>query len=481
MPSGLITVILVSLALAWLGFGTLAAVHAVTFKRDPKGAALWAILSFSFPIFGPWLYWGFGINRIERRALKRRAGRQFPVPTPDHAACSVQPLSTDMAIGRLAPLYTVAHRVTGLHLLAGNTVTPLHNGEQAYPQMLDAITSAEKSVTLTSYIFDWDEVGRHFADALRAAAQRGVRVHVLVDGIGAVKSFSRMGRFLIKGGAQVAAFFPLRFPFGRLRLNLRNHRKILVIDGHTAFTGGLNISRRYLFRLASRDRTEDLHFKITGPVVAQMQHAFADDWLLAVDKTLTGDAYFPKPRNTGSALCRGISSGPDQDLEKIHWIMQAAFASAQRSVRVVTPYFVPSLQLLSAMSLAALRGVEVSLFLPSVVDVPYLRWVADAYLWQVLQHGIRVYRRPPPFVHTKLMIVDEQWLLFGSANLDRRSFRLNFEFNIEAYDPPLAADLSAWLDRLVPESERVTMVRMDSRPLIRRFRDGLAKLMSPYL
>jgi cardiolipin synthase len=468
-------------AAASLFLSALASAHAVMYKRDPKGATIWIFVCFTLPVLGPWLYWAIGINRIERRAEKRFGRRERPFDDsilPDDRPSADLP---HRAVGHLESLRTVADRVTRLPMIAGNTLHPLHNGEQAYPRMLEAIAGARTSVTLASYIFDWDDVGREFARTLADAAERGARVHVLLDGMGAHGGLSRKARFLRKAGVEVAAFFPLRFPWGRVRWNLRNHRKILVVDGRTGFTGGMNISERYLVSGSRRKRCEDLHFEVTGPVVAEMQHAFKEDWALATNEELEGEAYFPELKPTGPALCRGISSGPDENFEIIHWILQAALASAQSSVRIVTPYFVPSLSLISAMAMAALRGVRISLLLPSFVDQPYMRWAADAYLWQVIERGIKVFRRPPPFVHTKLMIVDERWVLLGSANLDRRSFRLNFEFNVEAYDIELARDLSAWLDELLDQSEQVTLEQMDARPAWRRLRDGLVKLFSPYL
>ena len=466
---------------AWLVLAGIGAAHAIMYKRDPRSTAIWVFVSFTLPLVGPWLYWVLGVNRIERRAVRRlgRRGRPFERSNLTEAEEGADPHGE--AVGHLIRLRTVADRVTRLPLLPGNAILPLHNGEQAYPRMLDAIAEARRSVTLASYIFDWDDVGRDFAHALDEAAQRGVRVHALMDGIGALKSFSRMGRLLLRSGAELTAFFPLRFPFGRLRLNLRNHRKILVVDGRTGFAGGMNISQRYLVERSEPDRVEDLHFEIAGPVVAEMQHTFVEDWALATGEILQGQAYFPKLPAAGPAVCRGISSGPDEDFEIIHWKLQAAFAAAEHSVRIVTPYFVPTSALISAMAMAALRGVEVTLILPSLVDYRFMRWAADAYLWQLLEHGIRVYRRPPPFVHTKLLIVDERWILLGSANLDRRSFRLNFEFNVEAYDAALAGSLSAWLDGLLAAAEPVTLEQMDSRPTWRRLRDGLAKTLSPFL
>ena len=291
----------------------------------------------------------------------------------------------------------------------------------------------------------------------------------------------RMGRKLLKSGATVAAFFPLRFPFGRVRLNLRNHRKILVVDGRLGFTGGMNISDRHFLESSNPRRVEDLHFEVTGPVIHELQHTFVEDWALATGQQLKGDEYFPQVEPTGDALCRGIASGPDENFENLHWILLAALAAATEEVWLVTPYFVPPRELLSAMIMAAMRGVRVTLVLPSVNDQFYMRWVADAYLWQLLIHGIRVYYRPAPFVHTKLTIVDQRWVLLGSANLDPRSLRLNFEFNIEAYDPPLAARLSTWLAELVQNSHAVTLEQVDSRPFWQRLRDGAAKLWSPYL
>lgn len=467
--------------IAWLLLAVSVAIHAIMYKRDHKGAALWIFLAFSFPIIGAWFYWVFGINRIERRATKRLGGRERPFALPTTIGDFAVQKSNRESIGHLVSLASITDRITKMPLLAGNAVTPLHNGERAYPAMLEAIASAQTSVTLASYIFDWDEVGRKFADALAEAAGRGVKVHVLVDGIGALTNFSRMGRRLLKSNVEVEAFAPLRFPFGRLRFNLRNHRKILVVDGQIGFTGGMNISHKHLLEQPTEDRVEDLHFEMRGPVVAQLQQAFVDDWYLACERMLEGDAYFPELPRAGEALCRGISSGPDETLDNIHWAILAALAAAQKEVVLVTPYFVPTESLVSAMSMAALRGVDVKIILPSHVDHPFMRWAADAYLWQVLEHGVRVFHRPPPFVHTKLMVVDHTWVLVGSSNLDPRSFRLNFEFNVEIYDNTLATQLAIWLAEVFRNSEELSLARVDRRPRLHRFRDGFVRLFSSWL
>ncbi len=464
----------------WIVLGLLSAGHAICFKRDPRSAAIWVVIGLTVPIAGAWLYWAVGVNRVERSAVRRFGRRDRPFDTSDIVE-SFQPSSFHDAIGHLHSLRTVADRAARLPLLPGNAIEPLHNGEQAYPRMLEAIANAQASVTLTSYIFDWDDVGREFAEALASAARRGVRVHTLLDGIGALGSFSRTGRRLLKSGARVEAFFPLRFPLGRLRLNLRNHRKILVVDGRTAYTGGMNISARHLVGRGKGRVVRDLHFEIKGPIVAEVQHAFVEDWTLATNEELTGDRYFPNLVEEGAALCRGISSGPDENVEIIHLIVLAAITAAQRNIRIMTPYFIPSAALISALEMASLRGVEVTILLPSEIDLSFMRWAADAYLWQFLQRDIRVLRQPPPFVHTKLCIVDERWVLLGSANLDPRSFRLNFEFNVEAYDQSLAVDMTRWFDGCADVSHNITLAEMDARPIWQRLRDGTAKLFSPHL
>lgn len=285
----------------------------------------------------------------------------------------------------------------------------------------------------------------------------------------------------MKSGANVTAFFPLRFPLGRFRINLRNHRKILVVDGKIGFTGGMNISQRHMIETENPDRAEDLHFQITGPVVSHLQYAFVQDWQLAADETLEGEEYFPELSPTGNALCRGVSSGPDEHLGQFHWLVQAALDAARRRVIIVTPYFVPTPAVIASIVTASLRGVEVSIVLPSKVDISVLRWVADAYLWQVMEHGVRVYRRKPPFVHTKLMIVDDEATLLGSANMDPRSFRLNFEFNVEVYDAELSSKLGVWMDDVIATADEVTLGEIDARPKHVRLRDGFFKLMSPFL
>lgn len=456
-----------------------AGAHAVMWRREPRAAALWIAISILAPLVGPLAYFVLGINRSQRRARRKLKGRGT-APEP-HTAC--HPEARAAAVGDLEPLARLTDRVAPEPLVDGNLVEPLRDGEQAFPAMLAAIDGARRSVALCSYIFDCDETGLRFADALAAAASRGVHVRLLVDALGARGVFSRLGRVLRRRHLRAASFDPIGFAPSRLvHLNLRNHRKILVADGQVAFSGGINISARHLMADPARPgRCRDLHFRLRGPVVGQAMRAFADDWHFAAGESLSGPDWFPEPAHEGPTLARGIPSGPDQDLERIYWALVGAVTSARRSILLVTPYFIPEQGLRHALIAAALQGVDVHLLLPQETDHPVIAWATRSYLWELLQAGIRVTLSPPPFDHSKLALVDGRWALFGSANIDPRSLRLNFELNIEAYDAALCAGLAAHYEELAKKGHAVTLQEVDGRPTLVRIRDGLAKMFSPYL
>ncbi|MBI2921513.1 MAG: PLDc N-terminal domain-containing protein [Planctomycetes bacterium] len=447
-------------------------------RREPRAAALWIAISILAPILGPLFYFIAGINRTQRRARRRMPDR--------HASAEGLPgcggEARASAVGDLEPLARLGDQVALEPLVDGNSIEPLWNGEEAYPAMLEALAGAKKTVALCTYIFDCDEVGRKFVDALAAAAERGAHVKLLVDGLGGWWWLSKLGRLLRRRRLKVETFLPLGlFPSRIAHFNLRNHRKILVVDGAVAFSGGMNVSDRHYSGSSRPGRCRDVHFRLKGPLVAQCMRAFADDWRFAAGEILAGPDWFPPPAHAGSVLARGVTSGPDSDLERIYWFIAGACQSARRSIRIVTPYFIPEQGLRHALMAAALRGVQVQLVLPQSGDARVVTWATTAYLWELLKAGISVVRTPPPFDHGKLIVVDERWVLFGSANLDPRSLRLNFEFNVEAFDPALAAALTRQVEGLVRQGRKVTLQEVDSRSIPIRLRDGVAKLFSPYL
>jgi cardiolipin synthase len=371
--------------------------------------------------------------------------------------------------------------VTRQPLLAGNRVTPLVNGDHAYPAMLQAIDEAARSITLTTYIFDHDSTGQYFLEALQRAVSRDVEVRVLIDYVGAHYSWRPIARWLRRAGIPSVQFLPTLIPWRFQYSNLRSHRKILVVDGRIGFTGGINIHAGNCLEQRPRHPVQDLHFRLTGPVVGQLQSVFVDDWAFCTGELLQGQPWFASSEPDGPVLARGIPDGPDDDFETLRLTFLGAIACARSSVLVVTPYFLPDASLIAALNVAALRGVQVDIVLPTENDLTLVKWASTALLWQVLERGCRVWHSPPPFDHTKLLLVDELWTLLGSANWDPRSLRLNFEFNVECYDRELATSLTALVRAKIQGSRPVSLADMDGRSLPIRLRDGVARLCSPYL
>lgn len=464
-------------------YGIATSVHALLFKRDPRSTFGWAVMCLFVPGVGATAYWIFGVNRIRTKAqLWRKVGRFGPVnerayPGAEVSLASLHPVRAEI----MSALLRISERVTGRPLLRGNRVEPLYNGETAYPAMLAAIEGAERSVYLCTYIFDSDDVGRRFVEALGSAAARGVDVRVIVDAVGELYARPRISKLLRRRqGIQVVRFLPLT---NGLRINLRNHRKILAVDGQVGFTGGMNIGQRHMVEdAANRKPTADLHFRITGPAVHALEQVFFEDWYFCTGQELAwsrGDDQAMEP--AGPAMCRAISDGPNEDFEALAWILVGALSTARQRVQIMTPYFLPSRELMSALNAAALRGVAVDVILPAKNNLPFVAWAAQAMLDEVMHYGVRIYYQPPPFNHSKLFIVDELYVVLGSANLDPRSLRLNFEFNLEVYDDTLAEKLGEQFDHLRNRSRRVSREELAARPFAIKLRDAVAKLLSPYL
>ncbi len=440
----------------------LSAAHALLFKRSPVAAWSWIVCCLSLPLAGPLLYWTFGRNRIRTGALPR-SGRSCPEE-----------------LAHSHHLRSLSDRVTRHPLTGDNSVRALVNGEQAFPAMLEAISQAKQSISLATYLFQSDSVGTQFVEALGQARERGVDVRVLVDGLGEWYSRPRISAPLRSRGIRVQRFLPPTLLHPHLHLNLRNHRKLLLIDEARGFTGGMNLSRKHLGQDDTvRHPALDIHFEIHGPVVRQMQEVFEEDWRFVTGEPGVSD---PSPSvGTGPAYCRAVPAGPNEDFQRLHWLILGLVNSAQKRVRIMTPYFVPHRELISSLVTAVLRGVEVEILLPSKNNLPLVAWAGRSFLWELVQYGVKVGYQPPPFHHTKILLIDDDYSLVGSANLDPRSLRLNFEFNLEAFDESLARTLHQHFETCFDQARSVRVEDLESRPLLLRMRDSLAKLASPFL
>ncbi|TVR85822.1 MAG: cardiolipin synthase [Spirochaetaceae bacterium] len=480
-------------AVAGLSFSIIASVHVIIYKRDSRASVAWVGLIWLSPFVGALLYLLLGINRVRRRAAGRRQSETAGfVSTAEPYVCSPSELAARVPgqYAHLAEMAEVSGRLTKLPLVRGNSVEPLFDGGQAYPAMLGAIEDARSSISLLVFLFDNDSLGKQFAEALGAAVQRGVEVRVLIDAAGARSSVPPVTGRLRSLGVRTELFMstvltgriPRINPRNYPHLNLRNHRKIMVADGLLAFTGGMNIREVHLLTDDPARGTKDVHFQIAGPVVQQIQATFAADWVFTTGEVLEGELWFPDPQLTkGSVFARTIPDGPDHDMDRMAMSFQGALAVAHRSVRIVTPYFLPDRSLISALSTCALRGVSVEIVLPAENNHNMVAWAAMAQMWQVLEWGCRVRMTAPPFDHSKLMVVDDALCVIGSSNWDPRSLRLCFELGVECYDTELAAQLNARIDAQLVGSYELTKEQVDARSLPVKLRDGIFRLAAPYL
>jgi cardiolipin synthase len=473
--------------IAGIGLGLLLSVlatgHVVLHKRDSRAAIAWVGFVWLVPLAGAVLYFIFGVNRIRRKAALLRANLERYRAQAAHPECPPEELQRHLpAHGEhLKMLARVIGGMVERPLLRGNRIDPLVNGDEAYPAMLEAIEHARQTVSLVTYIFDRDEVGTAFAHALGEAVRRGVEVRVLIDATGTRYSWPTILHTLRREGVKYARFLPPFALWHPLSMNMRIHRKVLVADGRLGFTGGMNIRAGHCLQRQPPHPVRDIHFRVEGPVVTQLQEVFADDWLFTTGEALRGDSWFPTIENAGPVLARGVPDGPDENFEKLLWTLLGALSIARDSVRIMTPYFLPDPAVVSALNLASMRGVQVDIILPAESNLPFISRASRAMWWQVLQHGCRIWLTPPPFDHSKLMLVDGCWVLLGSANWDPRSLRLNFEFNLECYDIELAQRLDRWVETRLTGAHPVTIKEVNGRPLPTRLRDGITRLLTPYL
>ncbi len=450
--------------------------HVLVNKSDVRSAIGWIGLIWLSPFAGAAIYSAFGINRVARRASRISRGPGSNIELPDHSTFDTTRLDAD-----IRPVADVGTRITELPLTQGNRVSVLQGGAQAYPEMLSLIANARHSIALTTYIFRLDEVGSEFVAALIAAHKRGVAVRVLVDGIGSGYFWSPVVRRLRSAGITTMRFMHDWRPWRMSFVNLRNHKKLIIIDGAVGFAGGLNLSSDNSLTGTGKRKVDDIHFRVDGPVVAQLMISFAEDWHFSTGETLKGSAWWPKIERTGKVVARGISSGPDEDVGSIEAIFATALGQAKRSIRIVTPYFLPDERLKSAIILAGLRGVQVELVIPGRSDHAAMDWAMRAHLSFFPLERMKCFATPTPFDHSKLLTVDGKWCAVGSANWDVRSLRLNFEFLLECFDKDMVTSIDSLIDKKISQASSLTSACLDRRPLMARLRDASARLFLPYI
>lgn len=466
--------------------GAAAAVHAAMTKEDVRAAIGWVAVIVLSPIIGAVLYAIAGVNRIRRATLTqlRSAVQHREEEWLPKFRVSDGYVSEGFP-GRFRALKTLGDRIAFHPLTSGNSILLLEDGDAAYKAMLDAIAAAKRSIILETYIFDRDRIGLRIADALIAASQRGVEVRVLIDAVGARYSVPSIVGYLKKASLKVDVFngniiIGLRLPYA----NLRTHRKIIVIDGSVAFTGGMNIREGFSREFAGADCAHDAHFKVEGPVVLDLFRTAAEDWRFASSEILDGPAWVvaePASPPATPALMRVVASGPDRRLETNHKMLIGAISIARDSIRIMSPYFLPDRELISALATAALRGVEVDIIVPAANNLKLVDRAMTAQLDQVLKNYCRVWRAQGTFNHSKLLVIDRTWAYVGSSNLDSRSLRLNFEVDLEVLDAGFAGELEEHMMKVLETALPVHLHHLRNRPFPTRLLEKALWLGSPYL
>ena len=460
------------LALLYLTPAVLSVYHALLYKRDSRAAMGWIMACIFVPYGGPVAYFLFGINRVKTRA--RGIERHLFNIEFEGSGKHLAPKRTERK-----GLSSIGFRITGTPLSTGNTVESLYNGEEAYPAMLEAIRSAREEVLLTTYILKSDITGQQFIDALRDAHERGVTVKVLIDGIGEWYSRPRSSKLLKNSGVPHARFLPPRLLPPSFLINLRNHRKLLILDRRVAFAGGMNIADDHTTLPDQPREVTDIHFRLRGPVVDDLARVFFEDWSFSTKEKADFSPSMTKILS-GDAQCRVIPDGPDEGLDALAFTIDAVIAGSEKSVDIMTPYFLPSRELISSLHSAALRGVRVRVVLPGKNNLFYVHWANRNVLGELAKWGIEVYYQPAPFCHSKLLCIDDDYSMIGSANLDPRSLRLNFEIGIEVFSASLNRELRSHFDSSIAACTQVTQQSMTERSVPVRLRDSFVSLFAPY-
>ena len=466
--------------------GVPAAIHATMTKEEVRAAIGWVGVIVLSPVVGPLIYAIVGVNRIRRKTLN--LSREGLLAAGWHHMAEYDVTNEQMreTYGEaLAAMQRLGDTVGRCKLTAGNRITLLSSGDEAYAAMLAAIDAAKRSILLETYIFDRDPAGERFVAALSAAVARGVQVRVLIDAVGARYSIPSIVSDLKRAKVPADVFngnivMGLRLPYA----NLRTHRKILIVDGGVAFTGGLNIRSGFCNEFLGESAALDTHFRLTGPVVSDLFRIAYEDWRFSGGDELSGEAWQiapPPDAPEGGIFARVVPSGPDKSLETNHRVLMGAFSIAKRHIHIMSPYFLPDRELISAIVTAARRGVEIDIVVPFSNNLKLVDLAMTAQFDQLLKHGCRIWRASGAFNHSKLAVIDGVWSYVGSSNIDPRSLRLNFEVDIEVVDARFAELIGHRIAAALSQARQVKLEELRERPFVQRLVERITWLGSPYL
>jgi len=470
--------------------------HALQRRRNASATILWIFVAWSFPAFGPLLYLSFGIDRVSTKGMKKKIANETVMHQRDQRHHDSSPFKawhlsyrscmTDIEDSLSRTLHRSIDALNPDHpLLDANAITPLISGDEAYPRMLQAIRAAKNHIHLQSFIIHGDATGRKFMEALREKADEGVRIRLMFDRFGSThaylgrmfRTYRKVPNFEICGWTQANPFK------AQFQINLRNHRKCLIVDGHTAFYGGVNISNANTTS-SGRSAIRDYHFMVEGPLVHELQLSFLRDWYFMTNHpmdTLLNAEHFPEMLSIGKARARLIDSGPSETPGMIGETFFNAMIMAREQILLVTPYFVPTVDILKALRSAAHRGVDVRIVLPKKNNHRYAGLASRALYEELLLSGVRIFERQPPFIHAKAMIIDSRIAVTGTANLDTRSLELNYETTVLFEDEYAVNQLKRIVNEDIEKSAELDLNTWIRRSSFHKLAENLCSLMTPVL
>ncbi|HEY4988810.1 MAG TPA: cardiolipin synthase [Opitutaceae bacterium] len=458
--------------------------HLLLLKKRPSGTLAWLWAIIFMPFVGAFVYFLFGTDRLKRRRLRRRHLYSAGSTRKRDAACSTDE-GTEALLARLPQrerqFLQLLSRVNHLPVSSAGSLRILRDAKEFYSALEARIQGAKHHVHLEFYIWNPDDTGARFLGLLAEAARRGVVVRLLLDGVGSHGFGESHLAELRAAGGQFSWFQSLDPKRNRFFLNLRNHRKLQIIDGTWAFVGGMNIGREYEGLDPEFGHWRDVQVEADGAVVSELQDVFADDWFFATGEKISAPAFFPVYADESRCLTHVVLGGPDRRNEPISKTIVSLLNHASDRVWIATGYFVPDDIILAALELAASRGVDVRLLISEKNDHPWLVVVGRSYYGELLAAGVRIFEYSAGINHAKVMLADDRWAMIGSANLDYRSMRLNFELNLLAYSVERNRELSAILEHDFRLSQEIDPQVFAKRPFRRKFAEAALRPLSPML
>ena len=466
-------------AAAVLGYliSLLAIPHVLLAGKRPAATLAWVWSILLFPYAGAIVYFMIGTERMKRRRLRRIP----PKGLPQHGESTRAKTQIDAAPPTVRALFTGLANINRIPLSTADHADLLIDASGFYPRLREAIRTARDHIHIEFFIWRDDSQGSEFVALLAEAARRGVKVRLLLDQIGCLGVGRRFFQPIVDAGGMFSWFYSLPLLRHWRFVNMRNHRKLQIIDGELAFVGGMNIGEEYAKPRGNPEYWRDAQIELRGHVVTHLQEVFATDWLFATAERIDALEYYPSVERAGGSLCQVIAGGPDLPREPIPKSLVAVLNAAQSRVWIATGYFVPDILVLAALQLCAARGVDVRLLISEKSDHPLLVEVGRSYYEELLRFGVRVFEYSEGINHAKTTLLDDDWLMIGSANSDNRSMRLNFELNVLVQSPAVAGELEVMLREDFAVSREITLVDFSKRPLRRRLLEAALRPLAPLL